>query len=107
MVSPPFGATLRTAIAPYGLVESKNGSVVRKQLGYSHIPGRHASLVNDFTLNILSPYLDFHRPCCFPEEVGNDKGRITKRYRYELMMTPYEKLKSVRWIRLLGNPPDR
>jgi transposase InsO family protein len=77
------------------LVESKNGSIVRKQLGYSHIPGRYASQVNDFTLNVLSPYLNFHRPCFFPEEAVDDKGRITKCYRYELMMTPYEKLKSL------------
>jgi transposase InsO family protein len=77
------------------LVESKNGSVVRKQLGYSHIPGRYAVQVNHFTLNLLSPYLNFHRPGFFPEEVCDDKGRITKRYRYEPMMTPYEKLKSL------------
>jgi hypothetical protein len=77
------------------LVESKNGSVVRQHLGYSHIPGRYATQVNDFTLKVLSPYLNFHRPCFFPEEVINDQGRITKRYRYEHMMTPYEKLKSL------------
>jgi len=34
------------------LVESKNGSIVRKHLGYSHIPGGYASQVNDFTLNV-------------------------------------------------------
>ena len=77
------------------LVESKNGSIVRKHLGYSHIPGRYASPVNDFTLNVLSPYLNFHRPCFFPEEAINSNGRITKRYRYEHLMTPYEKLKSL------------
>jgi transposase InsO family protein len=77
------------------LVESKNGSVVRKHLGYSHIPGCYASKVNDFTLHVLSPYLNFHRPCCFPEEVIDDQGRLAKRYRYEHMMTPYEKLKSL------------
>jgi hypothetical protein len=77
------------------LVESKNGSVVRKQLGYAHIPGRHAAQVNDFTLDVLSPYLNFHRPCFFPEEAIDGKGRITKRYRYENMMTPYDKLKSL------------
>lgn len=77
------------------LVESKNSSIVRKQLGYSHIPGRYAAQVNDFTLNVLSPYLNFHRPCFFPEEVCDGKGRITKRYRYEHLMTPYEKLKSL------------
>ena len=30
------------------LVESKNGSVVRKLFGYAHIPQRWASLINTF-----------------------------------------------------------
>ncbi len=77
------------------LVESKNGSVVRKHLGYSHIPGHFATQVNTFTQCLLSPYLNFHRPCFFPTEVIDAKGRIRKRYRYEDMMTPYEKLKSL------------
>jgi transposase InsO family protein len=77
------------------LVESKNGTVVRKHLGYAHIPGRYASAVNDFTFNVLSPYLNFHRPCFFPEQIIDAKGRIKKRYRYEHMMTPYQKLKSL------------
>ena len=76
-------------------VESKNGSVVRNQLGYGPIPGRYAAPVNAFTLDILSPYLNFHRPCFVPEEVCDDQGRLTKRYRYEHMMTPYDKLKSL------------
>jgi transposase InsO family protein len=77
------------------LVESKNGSVVRKHLGYSHIPGRFAQQVNDFTQTQLSPYLNFHRPCFFPTEEIDAKGRVRKRYRYEQMTTPYEKLKSL------------
>ncbi|WP_421621720.1 hypothetical protein [Alkalilimnicola ehrlichii] len=77
------------------LVESKNGSVVRKHLGYAHIPGRFAAQVNAFTQGILSPYLNFHRPCFFPTEAIDDKGRVCKRYRYEDMMTPYDKLKSL------------
>ena len=77
------------------LVESKNGSVVRKHLGYAHIPGRFASQVNAFTQEVLSPYLNFHRPCFFPTEETDAKGRIRKRYRYEPLMTPYDKLKSL------------
>ena len=77
------------------LVESKNGSVVRKHLGYVHIPGRFADQVNDFTQTVLSPYLNFHRPCFFPTEVQDAKGRVRKRYRYQDMMTPYDKLKSL------------
>lgn len=77
------------------LVESKNGAVVRKHLGYAHIPGRFAKAVNDFTQGVLSPYLNFHRPCFFPTEALDAKGRIRKRYRYEDMMTPYDKLKTL------------
>lgn len=77
------------------LVESKNGSVVRKHLGYAHIPGRFAKAVNAFTQDVLSPYLNFHRPCFFPTEEVDAKGRIRKRYRYEEMRTPFEKLKSL------------
>ena len=77
------------------LVESKNGSIVRKHLGYAHIPGRFARQVNDFTQAVLSPYLNFHRPCFFPTEEIDARGRVRKRYRYDQMMTPYEKLKSL------------
>lgn len=77
------------------LVESKNGSVVRKHLGYSHIPGHFAERVNAFTVSVLSPYLNFHRPCLFPEEVINEKGKRRKRYPYANLMTPYDKLKSL------------
>lgn len=77
------------------LVESKNASVVRKHLGYAHIPGRFASQVNAFTQNVLSPYLNFHRPCFFPLEEIDARGRLRKRYPYHQMMTPYDKLKSL------------
>ena len=77
------------------LAESKNASVVRKHLGYAHIPQYCASLVNAFCAAHLNPYVNFHRPCFFPETVTDAKGKEHKRYRYEEMKTPYEKLKSV------------
>jgi len=77
------------------LVESKNGSIVRKHLGYSHIPQRFAALVNTFCRDHLNPYVNFHRPCLFSETITDAKGRQRKRYPYKLMMTPYEKLKSL------------
>lgn len=77
------------------LAESKNGTVVRKHLGYSHIPSRHASRVNAFTLDVLSPYLNFHRPCFFPHTTTDAKGRQRRLYRYEDMMTPFDKLASL------------
>jgi hypothetical protein len=75
--------------------ESKNGSIIRKHFGYSHIPQRFASEVNDFCREVLTPYLNYHRPCLFPETITDAKGRQRKRYPYHLMMTPYEKFKSI------------
>jgi hypothetical protein len=75
--------------------ESKNGSIVRKHLGYSHIPQRFAALVNAFDREYLNPYVNFHRPCLFAETITDAKGRQRKRYPYRLMMTPYEKFKSL------------
>lgn len=77
------------------LVESKNGAVVRKHFGYSHIPQRWAPLINDFNRVHLTPYLNYHRPCFFPETKIDKKGKQRKIYRYEDMMTPYDKLKSL------------
>jgi hypothetical protein len=77
------------------LAESKNASTVRKYLGYSHIPQHFASQVNAFTVEVLSPYLNYHRPCHFPTEFQDKKGKIRKRYRYQDMMTPYEKFRSL------------
>ena len=69
--------------------------MVRKYLGYSHIPGRYAQQVSNFTVEVLSPYLNFHRPCLFPEEIVDARGKRKKRYPYANLMTPYEKFKSL------------
>ena len=77
------------------LVESKNASVVRKWLGHAHIPAHFAEPVNAFNRDWLSPFLNYHRPCLFPAEEIDDKGRVRKRYRDADVMTPCEKLKSL------------
>jgi len=78
-----------------GLAETKNGAVIRKHLGYSHIPQRFAVEVNAFMAGHLNPYINFHRPCLFAEEVVDKKGKIRKRYPLHLVMTPLEKLASL------------
>ncbi len=45
------------------LVESKNASVVRRYLGYDHIPRHHAALVNDFLRDVLAGFLTNSIPC--------------------------------------------
>lgn len=77
------------------LAESKNAAVVRKILGYCHIPQKFAPQVNRFNQDYLVPYVNYHRPCFFPETFTDAKGKQRKRYRYERMMTPYDKLKSL------------
>ena len=77
------------------LVEAKNGAVLRKHLGYSHIPQKHAAVVNEFMHDHLNPYINFHRPCFFPETYTDKKGKQRKRYPYNRMMTPYDKLRSL------------
>lgn len=75
--------------------ESKNNAIVRKHLGYCHIPQHLARLVNAFCRDHLNPYINFHRPCLFAETITDAKGKERKKYRYENMNTPYEKLKSL------------
>ena len=77
------------------LAEPKNGAVVRKHLGYAHIPQQFAEQVNAFCADFLNPSVNFHRPCFFPETSTDATGKERTRYRYEDMKTPYEKLKSV------------
>ena len=87
-----------------GLVESKNGSVIRKNLGYTHIPQSGATVLNQYHQYYLNPYINFHRPCFFPVEEIDRKGRIKKKYLYNKMNTPFEKLKSVPEVEIYLRP---
>jgi transposase InsO family protein len=78
-----------------GLAETKNGAVIRKHLGYSHIPQHCAAEVNAFCAEHLNPYVNFHRPCLFAEDVVDKKGKVRKRYPLDRVMTPLEKLASL------------
>ncbi len=78
------------------LVESKNGSIVRKWLGYCHIPQRYAPIINEFLKKHLVPYINYHRPCHYADiKVDEKTGKQKKTYPYKKMMTPYEKFKSL------------
>ena len=77
------------------LVESKNGAVIRKLMGYSHIPQLHAATINRFYSDVLNPYLNFHRPCYFAVDTVDAKGKIAKSYPHDQIMTPWDRLQSV------------
>jgi transposase InsO family protein len=75
------------------LVETKNGAVIRKHMGYVHIQKKNARNINKFLRENMDEYLNFHRPCGFATDYVDKKGKIKKKY--ETYMTPYEKLISL------------
>jgi transposase InsO family protein len=76
-----------------GLAEAKNGAVVRKHMGYTHIAAPHAAAIETFYENYFNPYLNFHRPCGVPEQVVNSKGKVKRVYRW--YATPWEILRQL------------
>ena len=72
------------------LAESKNASVVRKHMGYSHIPQKFAQPINAIYQDVFNSWLNLHRPCLFASEVTTDKGKIIKRYLHKDVKTPLE-----------------
>lgn len=76
-----------------GLVEGKNGSVIRKWLGRNFISKNYAAIINEFYQNYFNLYLNYHRPCGFATKYVDSKGKIKKKY--EIYLRPYEKLKSL------------
>ncbi len=76
-----------------GLVESKNGGVIRKHMGYVHIARRCAGLINEFYRAHLNTYLNFHRPSGFATIVIDRRGKEKKKY--ETYLTPFEKLQTL------------
>jgi transposase InsO family protein len=77
------------------LAECKNGAVIRKAMGYSHIPQKHATAINAFYTEAMNPYLNFHRPCYFAVDTIDSKGKIRKTYPHDQIMTPWERLKTI------------
>jgi len=71
-----------------GLVESKNGAIIRKHLGYGHIDAQHAAAMDQFHRQHLNPYINFHRPCAVPKVLTEANGK--RRRVYERWATPFE-----------------
>jgi transposase InsO family protein len=77
------------------LVEGKNGAVIRKHIGYGHIPSEHAELLQKFYTAQFNPYLNYHRPCGFATVTLDDRGKRQRQYKLANYATPYEKLKAL------------
>jgi len=76
-----------------GLVEAKNGAVIRKHMGYGHIRSAHAEAITAFYREHLNPYLNFHRPCGVPETTTYQNGKQRRVYRW--YATPWQILRQL------------
>lgn len=77
------------------LVEGKNGSVIRKWIGYAFIAKGYAKQLNDFYLGWFHEYVNYHRPCAFATVITDSRGKQKKVYKQADYMTPFEKLKTI------------
>jgi len=76
-----------------GLVESKNGAVIRKHMGYGYIATEHAEDIHAFYQSAFNPYLNFHRPCGQPDRIVDPRGKQT--FVYKRYATPWETLRTL------------
>ena len=76
-----------------GLVETKNGAIIRKHFGNAHIPKHLAKYVDKFYADFMYEYLNFHRPCAFSTDKISANGKVVKKY--DLFLTPFEKLQTI------------
>jgi hypothetical protein len=78
------------------MVEGKNGSVVRRHIGYGAIGAEHAEEFQKFYTAYLNAYLNFHHPCGFATVETGHRGKRRRVYRHNDYRTPYEKLTSLK-----------
>jgi len=74
------------------LAEIKNASVVRKHMGYSHIPKKYAKPINVFYEGVPNSWLTLHHPCLFATDVVSQTGKVKKVYKNKDAKTPLERL---------------
>jgi len=78
-----------------GLVEGKNGAIIRKTFGYMHIPAVLAPKMQSFLTSNFNDYLNYHRPCAFPTKIIQPDNKVKICYKSKDYKTPYEKLKEI------------
>ena len=76
-----------------GLVESKNGAIIRKHIGYGYVSAQHAQAMDQFHREHLNPYVHFHRPCAVPTILTAANGK--RRRIYQRWATPFELLREL------------
>jgi len=85
-----------------GLVECKNGAIIRKHIGFGYIDAQHAQAVDQFHRQHLNPYVNFHRPCAVPKIITEANGK--RRRVYLRWATPWELLQEAPYGESLLRP---
>lgn len=75
------------------LVEGKNGSVIRKHMGYIYIAKKFASRINHFYQAHFNTYVNYHRPSGYATEKMDRRGKTKKVY--DTYETPYARFKGL------------
>ena len=69
------------------LCETKNGSVIRKNMGWEHIDQKFCDKINDYLKNYSNPYLNFHRPSSYPSIETNRRVKEISKIRTNIRET--------------------
>lgn len=77
------------------LIECRNGAIVRKHMGYGYIAEELAPTINEFCVNYLNVYLNYHRPCGYLTEKKRSAKSKRSYYVYGEYETPYRRLKGL------------
>lgn len=78
-----------------GLVECKNGWVIRKHFGYIHREKESAPVIDEYIDKYFNYYLNYHRVCAYPHKEVLKSGKVILRYPSKNYMTPFDKLKEI------------
>jgi hypothetical protein len=74
-----------------GLVETKNGAVIRKHIGYGYIDAGHADRINSFYREYLNPYLNCHRPCVtYPPNIASHSRELDFYFGSDFLLRRHE-----------------
>jgi hypothetical protein len=73
-----------------GLLEAKNGAVIRTHIGFGYIDPKHAEAVDRFHREHLNPYVNFHRPSAVQQVITAANGK--RKRIYQRWATPWELL---------------
>ncbi len=74
-------------------MEGKNNVLVRKPMGYKHIPKKYAKNIDEYYTKYYNPHINFHRHSAYATDYTDSRGKIKKKY--ETYMTPVQKLLSI------------